>query len=71
MVNELQSACKIPGTYNSVVDISFDNGKVTLYFLNPQLIGVTKKYIENQGINKSNIEAEIDKEIEKSKTRYQ
>ena len=59
----LEQACTLPGTFDSIIGYTNDNGKMTLSFYNPQLIDVVSEYITANSITKDSIQSEIDAEV--------
>lgn len=65
-INILEQACTLPGTFDSIIGYTNDNGKMTLSFFNTQLIDVVREYITANSITKESIQSEIDAEIAES-----
>ena len=59
----LEQACTLPGTFDSIIGYTNDNGKIILTFYNTQLIDVVSEYITANSITKDSIQSEIDAEI--------
>lgn len=70
-INNLQEACTVPGTYDSLASLYSDNGKITLVISNTQLIDITNEYIRDNNIKKADIEKEIDAYIIESKKQLE
>ena len=64
-INILVQACTLPGTFNSIIGYTNDNGKIILTFYNTQLIDVVREYITANSITKDSIQSEIDAEFTK------